>query len=69
MICHLLHLGDNELAVPEYVLVISHLLHHGDNVHDPELDLGPNLYDAPVNGDELLRRHTETDIIIERYRG
>jgi hypothetical protein len=37
--------------------MVGDLLDHGDNVHDAELDLCPDLHDAAVHRDKLLRRH------------
>jgi hypothetical protein len=39
--------------------MVGDLLDHGDNVHDAELDLCPDLHDAAVHRDELLRRHAD----------
>ncbi len=47
------------VPVPEYVLMVGDLLDHGDNVHDAELDLCPDLHDAAVHRDELLRWHAD----------
>ncbi len=48
-----------ECPVPEYVLMVGDLFDHGDNVHDAELYLCPDLHDAAVHRDKLLRRHAD----------
>lgn len=39
--------------------MVGHLLDHGHGVGDAELDLGPDLDDPAVVGDELLGRDGE----------
>jgi hypothetical protein len=46
--------------------MVCHLLHHCDDIHDAELDLGSDLHDAAVAGDELLRWHAEEARFIVR---
>ncbi len=58
-----------ECPVPEYVLMVGDLLDHGDNVHDAELDLCPDLHDAAIHRDELLRRHADPNRTHSNYLG